>query len=98
METACPYLIEFSMTKMYINFHKKHRIEKGIFYLSIFIIFSIVIASCKKETYVNPYNDKSLKAPEGGTQTGAELDGFAWLHERIFQPTCANSGCHYSYI
>ena len=82
------------MNTMKINFYKKCILERGGLFLSLLILFSFVLASCKKDTYVNPYDDKSLKAPEGPSQTGPELDGFAWLHERIFQPTCANSGCH----
>jgi hypothetical protein len=74
--------------------HKYVRIQWGILFFSAAFLCAFVITSCKKDTYVNPYDAESLKPPVGGTQSGPVLDGFAWLHEKIFFPTCANSGCH----
>jgi hypothetical protein len=55
----------------------------------------LIVTSCKKDTFVNPYDDPSLKAP-APTNDLATIDpsNFAYLQSNIFQPTCANSGCH----
>lgn len=55
----------------------------------------ILIASCKKDKFINPYDDPSLQAPATNPDA-SNLDpgNFAYLHAKIFKPTCANSGCH----
>lgn len=57
----------------------------------IIAVLVLAFAACKKEE--NPFdqlehstaNPPSEALPEGN---------FAWLHQRIFSPICANSGCH----
>lgn len=51
----------------------------------------LLLAACKKDE--NPYANLtwpvSVPNPENLPQ-----DNFAWLHQKVFRPTCANSGCH----
>lgn len=59
------------------------------------IVGMVVIAgSCKKESDTNPYENI---VPVNNSQPGMEElepGNFAWLHAKVFLPTCANSGCH----
>ncbi len=67
------------------------------FLVSILVVFAFatVFFSCKKKEIKNPYdeivpvvhndNPGADNLPEGS---------FAWLHAKVFKPTCANSGCH----
>lgn len=63
---------------------------------SAFLFFAVVFfTACKKDNYVNPYDDPSLKPPTQNPDLGSLSPGnFAYLHYKIFKPTCANSGCH----
>lgn len=55
----------------------------------------IVIASCKKDPFINPFDDPSLDPPPDTTgQVNIDPNSFAGLHKNIFGKTCANSGCH----
>ena len=55
----------------------------------------LIVAACKKDTFVNPYDDPSLKAPATINDLASiDPSNFAYLQSKIFQPTCANSGCH----
>lgn len=55
------------------------------------VVLILLLAACKKDA--NPYTDLtwpvSVPDPENLPQ-----DNFAWLHQKVFRPTCANSGCH----
>ena len=58
-------------------------------------MFVLLIFSCKKEEEANPYEvvvdgNKDTTA----THTVPDPNSFAGLHQNIFAPTCANSGCH----
>ena len=68
---------------------------KFIFVFSITLCLLLVAACKKKDTFTNPYDDPSL-LPPAVTNDLASLDpsNFAYLHSKIFKPTCANSGCH----
>lgn len=51
--------------------------------------------ACTPEPPANPYD--SLGAAVDSVQSAPPPipeDNFAWLHQQIFHPTCANSGCH----
>lgn len=51
--------------------------------------------SCKKNNVENPYDSLVYDSTTTTAPTAALEEGnFAWLHEKIFKPTCANSGCH----
>lgn len=62
----------------------------------LFLVFLFfVIHGCKEEELTNPYDEMDRTEAAGGSVLQAIPDtNFAWLHERIFRPTCANSGCH----
>lgn len=56
----------------------------------------VVLAACKKSSSpANPFDDPKNKPPlTNNNDTLLPLDNFAGLHQRIFKPTCSNSGCH----
>ena len=60
-----------------------------------FIIICFVLYACKKEEIINPYEDPNLAPPNtNDTNYFNDPTSFAALHNNIFTPTCANSGCH----
>lgn len=60
--------------------------------LAITCVLLIAVA-CKKEVS-NPYDDIVVVAVDNPTADDLPEGNFAWLHGKIFAPTCANSGCH----
>jgi hypothetical protein len=50
--------------------------------------------ACKKSESENPYADIPPVVIEQPDLENLEPGNFAWLHAKIFLPTCANSGCH----
>lgn len=64
-------------------------------FFCILLAVTTLITACKKDKFINPYDDPSLQAP-ATTPDVANLspDNFAYLHAKVFKPTCANSGCH----
>ncbi|MCI5055527.1 MAG: hypothetical protein MRY83_05415 [Flavobacteriales bacterium] len=66
-----------------------------IYITSLLLIILIGLFSCKKDTddFVNPYDQNNVILNPVDT---AEIpsENFAYLHEKVFLPTCANSGCH----
>jgi hypothetical protein len=54
-----------------------------------------ILWGCKKTEVENPYATIPASAPDY-TPSADDLPvgNFAWLHAKIFKPTCANSGCH----
>ena len=59
------------------------------------IIFVFIVFSCKKDAFFNPYDDPSLDPPYiSDTNYFPNGINFSSLHNNIFIPTCANSGCH----
>lgn len=55
--------------------------------------FVLILPSCKKQDDVNPYNQ--LISDDNQTTEPVLTEGsFGWLHQKVFKPTCANSGCH----
>lgn len=64
--------------------------------LSLLVVLAIgVIGSCKKTEVTNPYSNQITPVVNDNPSI-EDLDegSFAWLHAKIFRPTCANSGCH----
>ncbi|MDZ4821965.1 MAG: hypothetical protein SH856_00725 [Flavobacteriales bacterium] len=57
--------------------------------------FFLLLITCKEKDHENPY-DSILPAVDNDNPDLAALEegSFPWLHEKIFRPTCANSGCH----
>ena len=63
--------------------------------LYIFIVISLVFQACKKDGDINPYDISNLNMPEDTTANYfSDATTFQALHNNIFIPTCANSGCH----
>ncbi len=60
-----------------------------------FIVGILILCVIACDEDVNPFNDPSLLPPED-TINSVVLDpeSFIGLHTMIFNPTCANSGCH----
>ena len=59
----------------------------------IYILLSFVLfAACQKEQE-NPFA-LEVVAPSNPTMASIPEGNFAWLHQRIFRPSCALSGCH----
>jgi len=63
--------------------------------LQIVMVFITTVVACSKTDPENPF--EKIPRPQATTNpTADELPegSFAWLHGKIFLPTCANSGCH----
>lgn len=55
----------------------------------------LLITSCKKEEYVNPYTVAGNNNSNGNVTTpNLDPNSISGIHARILKPTCANSGCH----
>ena len=60
-----------------------------------FIFICGFFTACKKDVSVNPYENSDLQPPNiSDTNYFPDPTAFAALHNNIFIPTCANSGCH----
>jgi len=58
------------------------------------IACGLLVASCKPEPPDNPYDEAGPVVGIIDAESPVVEGSFVWLHESIFQPTCANSGCH----
>lgn len=55
----------------------------------------VLTTGCTAEPPPNPYADLPPVVPtEGLAVPPLPEDNFAWIHQQVFAPTCANSGCH----
>ena len=61
--------------------------------LCLCLILSFGIFSCKKDVE-NPYEDLIYPVNSGTSSSTVANHSIIGLHERIFFPLCANSGCH----
>lgn len=63
-------------------------------HLLVILLSAILFSSCT-EADKNPFDSPNNLPPEDSTAI-AQLDptSFAGLHQQVFKPTCANSGCH----
>jgi hypothetical protein len=69
--------------------------NKILFFACCILIFLMTVPACKKDKFINPYDDPSLQAPiTNPDASNLESTNFAYLHAKVFKPTCANSGCH----
>ena len=65
---------------------------KSIF--SYLFLFVIIASGCKKDK-TNPFDNPDNLPPDDTTGiTIIDPVSFVGLHQNIFKPTCANSGCH----
>ncbi|MES2627963.1 MAG: hypothetical protein V4616_03245 [Bacteroidota bacterium] len=64
-------------------------------YISFCLVFVAAVSGCKKESE-NPYEVYQVTAPPVKAPASDTIDpnSFVGLHNNIFRPTCANSGCH----
>lgn len=53
-----------------------------------------LLGACKPEEVVNPYAEIEDAIDVQLPADVLPTDNFAWLHAKVFKPTCANSGCH----
>lgn len=61
----------------------------------LFLLCIAAMIGCKKDEFINPYDDPNLQPPDTTDSTSLlEPGSFSYLHYKIFKPTCANSGCH----
>lgn len=61
------------------------------------LLFAVLCAwpGCRPDAPTNPYDDLPPPLDLGGLPVPPLPEGnFAWLHQQVFAPTCANSGCH----
>lgn len=60
----------------------------------LFIAFPFLFFACKKDAPTNPFEE--VLNPNGENEMPVELEAASLpgLHQNIFKPTCANSGCH----
>jgi hypothetical protein len=59
------------------------------------LLFVVLFSNCKKDETINPYDDPNLDPPtEDSLNYFTDPTSFSALHNNIFSPTCANSGCH----
>lgn len=55
----------------------------------------VFFTACKKDEVENPYEEiERSVAVDNPSVDDIPVGNFAWLHGKIFAPTCANSGCH----
>tara|TARA_B110000285_G_scaffold230399_1_gene296934 strand:+ start:120 stop:1064 length:945 start_codon:yes stop_codon:yes gene_type:complete len=57
-------------------------------------LLGCLLLQCKTDSPPNPYDDVEEIIVDLDATAPIPEGSFAWLHDRIFQPTCANSGCH----
>jgi len=68
---------------------------KSIIICGWVILMMIIFDACKKHEIVNPYENQTPVVNNHNPSIDAlPVGNFAWLHAKIFRPTCANSGCH----
>jgi hypothetical protein len=69
-------------------------ILRSTFFLFSFSLFLLSISSCTKDEK-NPFDNPDNLPPKDTTQIeNIDPASFVGLHQNIFKPTCANSGCH----
>ncbi len=77
------------------NLQMKIRIMRFCTYLLAAFVFVSSFLSCKKKELKNPYDEIVPVVNNDNPGVDDLPEGsFAWLHAKVFRPTCANSGCH----
>lgn len=65
------------------------------FVLAVMVVVVFVLDACKKKEIENPYDNQTPVVNNHNPSIDAlPVGNFAWLHAKVFRPTCANSGCH----
>ncbi|WP_306639939.1 hypothetical protein [Sanyastnella coralliicola] len=60
----------------------------------LLLVLGLVLVQCKKDDPENPYEDIVRVQNDNPDANDLPVGNFAWLHAKVFKPTCANSGCH----
>lgn len=56
---------------------------------------ALIYIGCEADDPVNPFDNPDLQAPNDSVNIDTlNPSSFAWLHYKVFKPTCSNSGCH----
>ena len=59
------------------------------------VIFVLLVVGCRRVKVDNPYEEIDYTvANDNPSPQDIPTDNFAYLHAKIFSPTCANAGCH----
>jgi hypothetical protein len=67
---------------------------KKILWPFVFLII-VALPTCKPDDPENPYTTTTTVVQNDNPNLEViPTSNFAWLHEKVFLPTCANSGCH----
>jgi hypothetical protein len=63
--------------------------------LTFLILLILGLSACKPSDPENPYFGlPPVVNNQNPNLASIPATNFAWLHEKVFRPTCANSGCH----
>jgi hypothetical protein len=59
------------------------------------VVFLLLVVGCRRDKVDNPYEEIDYTvANDNPSSQDIPTDNFAYLHAKIFRPTCANAGCH----
>ncbi|MFZ6052835.1 hypothetical protein [Halocola ammonii] len=59
------------------------------------VAFALLVLGCRRDKVDNPYEEIDYTvANDNPSPQDIPSDNFAYLHAKIFRPTCANAGCH----
>lgn len=58
------------------------------------LCLTALLFACSKNEHVNPFDPFKPKDDVVVDDDSLSLESLAGLHQRVFRPTCANSGCH----
>lgn len=62
---------------------------------AIIMLLLILVTACRRDRLENPYDSVDYSVQNDNPQADdIPTDNFAYLHAKIFRPTCANAGCH----
>lgn len=61
--------------------------------IGVIALVALVIFGCRKDPE-NPYDSINYVVVDNPSVDDLPEGNFAWLHGKVFLPTCANSGCH----
>lgn len=79
-----------SMDKWFFGNRKESLIGR----MSWIVLLVMIFVSCRNKEIKNPYDELALIHNDNPTADDLPEGSFAWLHAKVFRPTCANSGCH----
>lgn len=63
-------------------------------WIFIALVSVVALVSCKQDPITNPYDGIVVVNNDNPSADEIPIGNFAWIHAKVFRPTCANSGCH----